>query len=83
MLATRSLPLVTAFHVANNVVQDALLRTADGSLWRPEFLSADAPHQHQMAIWTCMATANVIVAACVWLFRAKLRKGGGAAAWRE
>ncbi|MBN7138901.1 hypothetical protein A7A76_07265 [Lysobacter enzymogenes] len=81
MLVTRSLPLVAAFHVANNLIQDALLRTGEGSLWRPEFQNADAPHDHQMAIWACMGGANVIVAACVWLFRAKFRRDGAVASW--
>ncbi|WP_343222484.1 type II CAAX endopeptidase family protein [Lysobacter sp. ISL-50] len=72
MLVTRSLPLVTAFHIANNLVQDALLRTGAGSIWQPVFQNADAPHRHQMAIWVSMALVNLALTAGVWTHRARL-----------
>lgn len=73
MLATRSLPLVTAFHVANNLVQDALLRTGTGSLWQPVFRNAEAPQRHQLAIWVSMAIVNLALAAWAWKRRAGYR----------
>ena len=78
MLATRSLPFVTAFHIANNLVQDALLRTGTGSLWQPVFQSADAPQRHQLAIWMSMALVNLALAAWVWTRRARFRAAGAA-----
>ncbi len=76
MLATRSLPFVTAFHIANNLIQDALLRTGAGSLWQPLFQNAEAPHRHQAAIWTSMAIVNLALAACVWTRRARFGMAG-------
>lgn len=73
MLATRSLPFVAAFHVANNLVQDALLRTGTGSLWQPVFQDAEAPHRHQLAIWAGMALVNLALAGWVWTRRARFR----------
>lgn len=72
MVVTRSLPFVTAFHVANNLAQDALLRTGAGSLWQPIFENAEAPHKHQVAIWASMAAINLVVVACVWTRRTRL-----------
>jgi membrane protease YdiL (CAAX protease family) len=66
MLATRSLPLVAAFHVANNLLQDAVIRTGDGSVFKPTF---DAPPGHipQTAnIWLSMMAVNLVVAGLVW-----------------
>ncbi|WP_448101206.1 CPBP family intramembrane glutamic endopeptidase [Luteibacter jiangsuensis] len=61
MLATRSLPFVAAFHIANNLGQDALLRTSAGSLWKPVF-HADVAAASQPAIWLGMMLLNLLVA---------------------
>ncbi len=63
MSMTRSLPLVAGFHIANNVAQDALLRTSDGSLWMPVFRDVALAESHGPGIWTCMALLNVSIAA--------------------
>jgi membrane protease YdiL (CAAX protease family) len=70
MLATRSLPFVAAFHVANNLLQDAVLRPGEGSLFAPVFRGgvADAT-EHSPRIWLCMLALNVAVAALVWRWR--------------
>ena len=73
MLASRSLPFVAAFHIANNLVQDALLRTGTGSLWQPVFENAEAPHRHQSAIWMCMAGVNLAIAGWAWTHRTGFR----------
>lgn len=69
MLATRSLPFVAAFHIANNLVQDALLRTGGGSLWQPVF--RDPAQAHGLPIWLCMAVLNLLVAGYAWRYRAR------------
>lgn len=66
MLATRSLPFVTAFHIATNLGQDAWLRTSEGSLWRPVFAS-DIPASSQLVIWIGMTVLNLSVAAGAWI----------------
>jgi membrane protease YdiL (CAAX protease family) len=73
MLATRSLPFVAAFHIANNVGQDAWLRTGTGSLWRPVFES-DIPASSQPTIWTGMMVLNLIVATGAWAIWRAARK---------
>lgn len=67
MLATRSLPFVAAFHIANNLGQDALLRTSTGSLWKPVF-HADVATASQPAIWLGMMMLNLLVASAAWWF---------------
>ena len=76
MLWTRSLPLVAAFHVANNVGQDALLRTSSGSLWLPVFADVDAAKMHQLGIWTSMAALNLFLAICIWTLWVRRPPGG-------
>lgn len=71
MLATRSLPLVTAFHIANNVAQDALLRTSEGSIWQPVFRDSTQAQSNGLPIWLTMAALNLIVAAYAWRYRAR------------
>jgi len=66
MLATRSLPFVAAFHIANNLGQDALLRTSTGSLWKPVF-HTEVATASQPAIWLGMMLLNLLVAAGAWL----------------
>lgn len=65
MLATRSLPFVAAFHIANNLGQDAWLRTSEGSLWKPVF-QTDVSSASQPAIWAGMMLLNLLVAAVAW-----------------
>ncbi|NID14514.1 CPBP family intramembrane glutamic endopeptidase [Luteibacter yeojuensis] len=65
MLATRSLPFVAAFHIANNLGQDAWLRTSAGSLWQPVFRS-DIPADSQPLIWVGMMVLNALVACVAW-----------------
>lgn len=66
MLLTRSLPLVAAFHIGNNLVQDALLRTSEGSLWMPVFRSVEGSASRGLAIWSSMAILNLLLAAWFW-----------------
>lgn len=66
MLATRSLPFVAAFHIANNLGQDALLRTGAGSLWTPEFRDPLGAESNAAWIWVGMAAINLAVAAFAW-----------------
>lgn len=66
MLATRSLPFVAAFHIANNLGQDALLRTSSGSPWKPVF-HADVATASQPAIWLGMMVLNLLVASAAWV----------------
>jgi membrane protease YdiL (CAAX protease family) len=73
MLATRSLPFVAAFHIANNVGQDALLRTSDGSIWQPVFRDSAQAQSHGLAMWLSMAALNLVIAACAWRYRARYR----------
>lgn len=73
MLATRSLPFVAAFHIANNVAQDALLRTSEGSIWKPVFRDSAQAHSNGLPIWLCMAVLNLAIAACAWRYRARYR----------
>lgn len=75
MLATRSLPFVAAFHIANNLGQDALLRTSAGSLWRPIF-HADVATASQPAIWLGMMVLNLLVAARAWTVWRRASHGG-------
>jgi membrane protease YdiL (CAAX protease family) len=75
MLATRSLPFVAAFHIANNLGQDAWLRTSAGSLWRPVF-GSDIAAVSQPAIWAGMMVLNLVVAAGAWAsWRRRLASG--------
>lgn len=73
MLATRSLPFVAAFHIANNVAQDALLRTSEGSLWQPVFRDPAQAPSNGLPIWLSMAALNLAVAAYAWRYRARFR----------
>jgi membrane protease YdiL (CAAX protease family) len=66
MLVTRNLPFVAAFHIANNLIQDALLRTGPGSVWQPVFADVEAAHRHQAGIWACMALVNLAAAVYAW-----------------
>lgn len=62
MLETRSLPLVIALHATTNLVQDNTLRgTANASLFTAR-AAASTPHD-ELAVWTAMASINLIVAA--------------------
>jgi membrane protease YdiL (CAAX protease family) len=72
MLVTRNLPFVAAFHIANNLIQDALLRTGPGSIGQPVFADVEAAQRHQVGIWACMALLNLAVAAYVWTRRGKV-----------
>lgn len=75
MLRTGSLPFVVAFHVANNWVQDALLRTSDGSIWRTLYLDAPSGPSAGAPIWMCMAAINLAaagVALGIWVRRGRL-----------
>lgn len=71
MLATRSLPLVICFHVANNVGQDALLRTGEGSLWQPVFADPTQAQANSVPIWAGMCALNLLVAVCAWRYHAR------------
>lgn len=71
MSMTRSLPLVAGFHIANNLAQDALLRTSDGSLWMPVFRDITLAELHGPGIWTCMALVNLSIAAWAIKHRAQ------------
>ena len=74
MLATRSLPFVAAFHIANNLGQDAWLRTSAGSLWKPVF-ETDVATVSQPAIWAGMMSINLVVAGIAWtIWRRSQRK---------
>jgi len=70
MFWTRSLPFVAAFHIGNNLLQDAILRTSIGSLWQPVFSSSALAQDRSLEIWSSMATLNLTVAgvAC-WHWR--------------
>ena len=62
MLEMRSLPLVIALHVATNLVQDNLLRSArDSSLFDLAEGSGPTPTD-QFTIWVGLATVNVLAA---------------------
>lgn len=62
MLVTRSLPLVAAFHIANNLVQDTLLRTSSASLLAPQYEHNVQNFAVDLRIWIGMALVNVAVA---------------------
>lgn len=66
MLVTRSLPFVAAFHIANNLVQDAFIRTGEGSLFAPTFRSATGFAGQAGRIWLCILVVNLLVAFCIW-----------------
>jgi membrane protease YdiL (CAAX protease family) len=69
MLATRSLPFVVAFHIANNLGQDALLRTSDASIWHPVLRQPESAASHSLEIWLGMAVLNLAVAGFAWRHR--------------
>jgi membrane protease YdiL (CAAX protease family) len=70
MLATRSLPFVAAFHVANNLLQDAVLRPGEGSLFAPVFRAGPADAiEHSLQIWLSMFVLNAALAALAWRWR--------------
>lgn len=71
MLATRSLPFVAALHIANNLGQDALLRTGPGSIWMPDFADPRAAQAQALEIWLGMAAINLAVAALAWRHRSR------------
>jgi len=72
MLATRSLPFVAAFHIANNVLQDAVIRTGDGSPFAPTFAAKGAGlGDRAVPIWLCILAVNLAIAALVWRKRRK------------
>lgn len=66
MLVTRSLPFVAAFHIANNLVQDALIRTGEGSLFAQAFRSPTGFSGQAEKIWLCILAVNLAVACCLW-----------------
>lgn len=66
MLVTRSLPFVAAFHIANNLLQDALIRTGEGSLFAPAFRSPAGFTGQAERIWLCILVVNLTVAFCIW-----------------
>jgi len=68
MLATRSLAFVAAFHIGNNLVQDAALRTSAGSLFVPVFADPGRAQAAGPAIWSSMAALNLAaaLAALAW-----------------
>lgn len=70
MLATRSLPLVAAFHIANNLLQDAAIRTGEGSLLKPSFNVPTGDSAPSANIWLCIMATNLTVACFVWRKRA-------------
>jgi membrane protease YdiL (CAAX protease family) len=70
MLVTRSLPLVAAFHIGNNLVQDAILRPSANSLWQVHFHSIDSARHASMRIWLGIAIVNLsILAVIAWRSR--------------
>jgi hypothetical protein len=71
MSMTRSLPLVASFYIPNNLAQDALLRTSDGSLWMPVFRDTARADEQSLGIWTCMALLNLPIAAWAIKHRAQ------------
>jgi membrane protease YdiL (CAAX protease family) len=66
MLATRSLPLVAAFHIANNLLQDAVIRTGEGSLFAPSFRAAAGMENQMTRIWLCILAVNVAMTVVIW-----------------
>jgi len=75
MLATRSLALVAAFHIGNNLVQDAALRTSAGSLFVSSFADPERAQAAGPAIWSSMAALNLAVAFAVLAWhRSRTRK---------
>lgn len=66
MLVTRSLPAVAAFHIANNLLQDALIRTGPGSWWVPSFRAHAADAAPWASIWLCIMAVNLAVAGVLW-----------------
>lgn len=70
MIVTNSLPLVAAFHIGNNLVQDWILRPSPGSLWQVRFLDTDLARHSAMRIWCGIALINLsIIAAIAWRSR--------------
>ncbi len=61
MLFTRSLPLVAAFHIGNNLAQDALLRTSNASILAPRFVHTVQTGSVDLRIWIGMALVNLAV----------------------
>lgn len=70
MLATRSLPFVAAFHIANNLLQDAVIRTGEGSLFAPSFDAPAGSPAQSANIWLCILAVNLAVAWFIWRKRA-------------
>lgn len=66
MLATRSLPLVAAFHIANNLLQDIAIRTSDGSLFTPTFHASGGHPGQSTNVWLCVMAVNLAVAYVIW-----------------
>lgn len=58
MLMTRSLPLVAAFHIGNNLVQDTFLRTSSGSIVTVVYAHPTQAQNHSLEIWLGMAIVN-------------------------
>jgi hypothetical protein len=53
--------------VANNLLQDAVLRPGDGSLFAPQSRAGPAGvADHSPRIWLCMLALTVALAAFVW-----------------
>lgn len=80
MLATRNLPFVAAFHIATNLLQDAVMRTGNGSFFLTSFSAPERLTDQSTRIWISMMAVNVLVAACVWRGRRALMNdthGGG------
>lgn len=73
MLATRSLPLVAAFHIGNNLVQDWILRTSNDSLWQVHFQDISAAEHSAFPIWAGIASVNLVIIAAIIVWK---RAGG-------
>jgi membrane protease YdiL (CAAX protease family) len=71
MIATRSLPLVAAFHIANNLFQDAVLRTSADSLWQAHFQNLNQAQRSALHIWWSIALVNVATIGAVTVWRKK------------
>lgn len=65
MMATRSLPLVAAFHIGNNLVQDWVLRASNDSLWQVHFQDISTAEHSSMRMWWGIASLNVAMIALI------------------
>jgi membrane protease YdiL (CAAX protease family) len=74
LLITRSLPLVAAFHVGNNLVQDAVLRTSRTSIAKLLYADPARAQQHSLQIWFGIAIVNLVLFAVLFALRKRITR---------